>query len=731
MAGENRGANRRFRSVLLAGTGLGILQAHSAYADDQKTDATADRGSVQEVYVLGERDSYKGEISSLSKLTTPVQDTPQSIATVTQQVMEDRAVTDFNEALRNVPGITIGAGEFRSLGNSPTIRGFSARTDMFLDGIRDYGDYFRDPFNLEGIEVLEGPSGILFGRGSTGGVIEQATKLPKLQEAISGILTGGTDDTRRATIDVNEPISALGAGTALRVNAMGIKAQVTDRDVVADSRWGFAPSLSFGMGTPTRVTLAYFHQYNDDIPDYGLPYFGITPAAVSQDNFYGFRSDYMRTRTDIASFKVDHDFSDSITLENQLRYASYGRDFRFSEPLIATTIPLTTPLSAVNVTRNDNEGKSVDTMLWDQFFGTMRFQTGDIHNTAVVGIEGGHEKAAPIFYNFSGVPTTPLLDPNENQAFTGSEYPRYQTHLSADSVAPFIMNTATLGNWQAILGVRWDRFDLDYNDVNYSTTKPGVVTTTDHIPHIDEDFSYRAALSYKITPHGNAYFSFGTSFDPSAEDLSLISSSRSFSLNNANLDPEKNKTFELGTKWDLLQEKLILSGSIFRLEKDNARVPDPTNPVLNILAGSQQVDGGEVRAEGNLTASWQVLAGYTYLDSKVTETAKGAAPVGAPLMNTPKHAFSAWTTYRLGERLEFGGGGRFVSSQYTQNVPPIKTVPGFWDFDAMAKYAITTRIAAQLNVKNLFNRYYYDQLHFFHVVPGEGRTLLVSISATY
>jgi catecholate siderophore receptor len=202
-------------------------------------------------------------------------------------------------------------------------------------------------------------------------------------------------------------------------------------------------------------------------------------------------------------------------------------------------------------------------------------------------------------------------------------------------------------------------------------------------------------------------------------------------LNNANLDPEKNKTFELGTKWDVLNDKLILSGAIFRLEKDNARVPDPTNPVLNILAGSQQVDGGEVRAEGNLTANWQILGGYTYLDSKVTETAKGAAPVGAPLMNTPKHAFTAWTTYRLGERLEFGGGGRFVSSQYTQNVPPIKTVPGFWDFDAMAKYAITTRIAAQFNVNNIFNRYYYDQLHFFHVVPGEGRTLLVSISATY
>jgi catecholate siderophore receptor len=731
MSADNRGATKLFRSVLLAGTGLSILQAHSAYAEDPRADDAVDRGDLQEVRVLGQRDAYKKDVTSLAKLTTPVVDTPQSIATVTQQVMQDRAVTDFNQALRNVPGITIGAGEFRSLGNSPTIRGFVARTDMFLDGIRDYGDYYRDPFNLEAIEVLEGPASILFGRGSTGGVIEQASKLPKLQEAISGILTGGTDDTRRATIDVNEPLAAVAGGTAVRVNAMGIKANVTDRDVVADSRWGFAPSISFGLGTPTRLTLAYYHQHNDDIPDYGLPYFGITPAAVSRDNFYGFRSDYMRTRTDIGSIRLDHDFSDSFTIENHLRYASYGRDFRFTEPLIATTIPLTTPLSAVNVTRNVNAGNSVDTMLWDQLFGTVRFQTGAVRNAAVIGIEGGHEKAAPLFDNFSGVPATPLLDPNENQVFTGREFPRYATHLSADSVAPFLINTATLDRWELTVGIRWDRFDVDYNDVNYSTTSFGTVVKTDHIPHTDEMFSYRGALSYRIAAHGNAYFSFGTSFNPSAEDLSLISSSRSFSLNNSQLDPEKNKTFELGTKWELFHEKLLLSGALFRLQKDNARVPDPTNSLLNILAGSQQVDGGEVRAEGNLTANWQILGGYTYLDSKVTESAKGAAPVGSPLMNTPKHAFTTWTVYRLGQRLEFGGGGRFVSSQFTQNVPPIKTVPGFWDFDAMAKYALTTRVAAQLNVNNIFNRYYYDQLHFFHVVPGPGRTLLISISASY
>lgn len=727
MTGKTRRGRQHLGKALLAGTGLGVLQAGGAHAQE-----SAPSPNRPEVDIFGERDTYRIEESSLSKLTAPIIDLPQSIDTVSQQVLLDRAVTDLNEALHTVPGITIGAGEFRSMGNTPSIRGFVARTDMFLDGIRDYGDYYRDTFNLESIEVLEGPSSILFGRGSTGGVIEQASKLPRLVPAIAGTLTGGTDATRRATLDVNEPFPGLGTGAAARVTAMGHEAGVADRDVVETSRWGVAPSLALGLGTPTRLTLAYFHQYNDDIPDYGLPYFGSTPAPAPRNNFYGFKSDYLRTRTDIASLKVEHEFSDRFTLENQLRYADYTRNFRFTEPLISATIPLSTPLAAVNVTRNVDSGNSDDTMLWDQFFGTARWNLGAIRNTSVVGIEGGHEKAAPHFENSSGVPSTPLLTPNENQPFSAtSTFPRYDTHLGADSVAPFVINTAELERWTTTLGVRWDYFAVDYNDVGYSTTVPGRVVKTDHIPHTDRMFSYRGALTYRAAANGNVYFSFGTSFNPSAEDLSLISSSRSFSLNNAELSPEKNRTFELGTKWAFAEGRLDASGAVFRLEKENARVPDPNNVLLNILGGVQRVDGAEVRLEGRITSKWRMTAGYTYLDSKQTESTPGAAPVGAPLMNTPKHALTIWSVFRVGDRFELGGGSRFVSSQYTQNVPPVKTVPQFWTFDAMARYTLTRYVSAQLNVNNVFNRYYYDQLHFFHVVPGPGRTALFSLNVRF
>jgi len=736
MTNETQRRSGNLRTVaLLAGTGIGVLQVNGVYAAESESaaDVPANRDALEQVTVFGQKDAYKLDSSGLSKLAVPLIDVAQSINTISAQEMQDRAVMDLNQALKTVPGITIGAGEFRSIGTSPTIRGFAARTDMFMDGIRDYGDYYRDPFNVEAIEVLEGPAGVVFGRGSTGGVIEQDSKLPKLQPLIAGTLTGGTDSTRRATIDINELLTGLGEGAAFRINAMGHKAMVTDRNVVEDSRYGFAPSFSLGLGTPTRLTLAYFRQYNDDIPDYGLPYLGTQPAQVPRDNYYGFRDDYMHTLTDVVTFKVEHDFSDAVTIQNQARYARYSRDFRFTEPLIAATVPVTTPLTAVTVTRNDNTGRSVDSMLWDQLNMTIRWTIGGIDNISVLGIEGGHERAVPEFDNSSGVPTSPLLNPNENLDFSAtSTFPRYKTHLTANSVAPYVIDTVKFSQaWEATVGLRYDHFAVDYNDASFSSTVHGLIVKADHIEHTDNMGSYRAALTYKPATNGSIYLAFGTSFNPSAEDLSLISSSRSFSLNNANLDPEKNRTYELGTKWSVIDGHLDLSAAIFRLQKDNARVPDPANVLLNILGGSQRVDGAELRAEGQVTAKWRIDAGYEYLDGKQTGSTKGAAPVGAPLMNTPKHALTVWNVYQILPRLEVGGGSRFVSSQFTQNAPPIKTVPGFWTFDAMAKYAFTANIAAQLNVNNLTNRYYYDQLHFFHVVPGEGRTALLSLNVRY
>src|SRR5581483_3120251 len=316
------------RAALLAGSGIALLAPVVALAQ------TSDGGQRHEqIIVEGQRSpDYKVADPSVGKLTEPLLDTPQSITTVSQQLMQDRAVSNLNDAFRNIPTITIGAGEFKSLGTSPTIRGFVARTDMFIDGQRDIGDYYRDTFDFEQVQVLEGPASTLFGRGSTGGVINQVTKKPQLAGFVSGNLIVGTDLTRRVTVDVNQELPELGPGAAFRIDAMGHEADVTGRDVVEQSRYGFAPSLSLGLGTPTRLTLAYLHESADDVPDYGIPYLGSQVAAEPRQNFYGFKSDYLNTGTDIVTLTVEHDFMEGVNITNKLRYAAYSQNFRFTEP---------------------------------------------------------------------------------------------------------------------------------------------------------------------------------------------------------------------------------------------------------------------------------------------------------------------------------------------------------------------------------------------------------------
>ncbi|HTB63735.1 MAG TPA: TonB-dependent receptor plug domain-containing protein, partial [Opitutales bacterium] len=348
--------------------------------------ATAESGNppakLPDVLVTGSApDSYKADDVALPKYTEPLRDTPQSITVVPKQVMQDQNSTTLRDVLRNVAGISIAAGEGGSQGDNLTLRGFTARNDIFLDGMRDFGSYYRDPFIFEQVDVLEGPESVMFGRGSTGGIINQETKTPELSPFIAGTLTAGTDLTRRATMDLNEPLPDLGQGAALRLNLMGNDSKVAGRDVGENRRFGIAPSLAFGLGTSTRLTLSYLHESEDDIPDYGIPWYFNGPASVSRENYYGFKDDYLKTNVDMFTAKLEHDVSDSLTLSNQARFANYTRDFRITEPKIDPATTLATPQSAIIVDRNELGGRSTETYLWDQMDATARFNTGFIEHT--------------------------------------------------------------------------------------------------------------------------------------------------------------------------------------------------------------------------------------------------------------------------------------------------------------------------------------------------------------
>src|SRR5581483_1639726 len=352
---------------------------------------------------------------SLSKFQLPLSETPQTITAVPQQVMAQQNTTTLRDVLRNVAGISLAAGEGGAQGDNLTIRGFTARNDLFIDGMRDFGSYYRDPFNTQEVEILQGPSSVTFGRGSTGGIVNQASKTPDLNRYLALDLDFGTDLTRRGTVDINTPVPRLGQGAAFRLNLMGDEGNVAGRDVAENRRDGFAPSLALGVGTPTRLTLSYFHQNEDDIPDYGIPWMFNGPAPVPHSSYYGLRDgNYLRTYDDIGTVKVEHDVNEKVTVRDQVRYANYVRDALITEPQL-NGIKLWTPLDAVSVTRHEIAVNSTETFLDEQLDAIAHFQTGPIRHTFVSGIEAGRETSDPTRPNYTA-PSTSLLDPNPNQS---------------------------------------------------------------------------------------------------------------------------------------------------------------------------------------------------------------------------------------------------------------------------------------------------------------------------
>jgi catecholate siderophore receptor len=312
------------------------------------------------------------------------------------------------------------------------------------------------------------------------------------------------------------------------------------------------------------------------------------------------------------------------------------------------------------------------------------------------------------------------LDPDTNQTFSGIPRISSSVNVLASSYGAYAIDTLRLGEkWQLIGGVRVDRFGADYKQ----TVAPALA-----FDRADVMTSWRGVVVYKPVATGSLYFDYGTSFNPSAESLSL-------SAANADTPPEKNRSYEIGTKWDLYSRKMSLRAALFRTDKTNAREPDPNNPTLNVLAGSQRVDGFQLEASGRLTDRWQLLSSYAFMNSKVVSSKFFPEANDAQLANVPRNTFSLWSSYQMPRRLDVGGGTDFVDSRTASSTSPtdpvtglVKRVPGYWNVNAMARYPLTERVGLQVNVYNLTNKYYYDQLHPRHIVPGPGRSALIGLN---
>lgn len=700
--------------------------------------------------------------TGIDLLPTKILDTPQSINVVPAEVIKQQGLSNLQDALKNVPGITLNAGEGGTHGDLVNLRGFSAGDDYFMDGLRDTGLYDRDTFDYEAVEIYKGPASTLFGRGSTGGVINQVLKAPQLYPIEDVAVTGGSNAEFRGTADVNYVLSDT---SAIRVNVMAQRNLQEGRPFSRIQRYGIAPSIAFGLGTDTSFTLKYLHQQEDNIPDYGIPFLFDKPAPVARDSFYGLPSDdRFKTEVDVVTGRFEHKFDAVFTISDTMRYGHYWFDSRQTAPTygsancftntvspyyysggtLCATLPaagrvptttfnplypvLGTPLSAIFVERDRPSSKGTIATLMNDANLTAHFATGALDHTVVFGVEYDNESAGLTrFANQNTViAPTPLLAPDPLEAFPGTQTSVRQKPITkTDTLGLVVTDTVALSTqWTVTGAIRYDHFRARFDQA---------IGAPSHFTHTDDIWSPRAAVVFKPTPETSVYVSYGTSFNPSAENLSLAA-------NNQALPPEEDKTYELGGKAQVLDGMLSLTAALFSTEMTNARITDPLNVSLQALAGTLHVNGFEFGAQGRLTDHWEIIFGYTYLDP----TAVGLAGAGihGPIPNTTHNQANIWTTYDFDDGIKLGTGLNYVGRRNagTDNatVPgSIVTahVPSYVTWDAMLGYKINDTFGLQLNAYNLTDAYYFVNAYFTrpgenHTNPGPGRTFLLTATAS-
>lgn len=760
-------------SPRLLASAIGMaFTATSAYAADPAAstaitlDATSVNGQAEQAST-----DYKVEKAASQKYTAPLVDTPRSVTVIPQQVIKDTNALNLQDALRTVPGITFGAGEGGNpQGDRPFIRGFDAQGDTYLDGVRDTGAQTREIFAIESVEVAKGPNSAIGGRGAAGGTINLVSKRAHLGNSLDGAWTWGSDQTQRYTFDGNYQFSDSVAG---RLNLMTHESNVAGRDKVNYDRWGIAPSLAFGLGTPTRVNLDYYHLESDDLPDSGVPYTvpaGGTANRTSANpskpyaggdssNFYGLTDrDFRKSRVDIATIAIEHDLTDALTLKNTLRHGNSMQDYILTQPDDSKG-----NVSNGSVWRRANTrvGNTATTTNQTDLFG--EFYLGGLKNSFSTGIEFSREESQRSTYNVdtdtvpggaadttcspgsigagSSYNCTSLGNPNPDDPWSGAISRNYAgTTTRSKTRALYVFDTLELTpQWLLNMGLRYDHFDTEFRSYNADGS---TVVSSKGVSAKGQDTSEfltgQLGLVWKPADNGSIYVSYATSATPPGAQLGEGiegnplggTTDRAGNLLAGDLQPEETTNYEIGTKWDLLDQRLSLTAALFRTEKENARVQVGTTSYENV--GETRVEGIELSASGKLTDKWQVFAGYTYMEARQVDGGPlGKANDGNQLPNTPNNSASLWTTYQVTPKLTIGGGA-FYTDDVFGNVANTTMVDSYVRFDAMAAYKLTRNIDLQLNVQNLTDEVYYDKAFSTHFAnQAAGRTALLTTSVHF
>jgi catecholate siderophore receptor len=689
--------------------------------------AQAQNNTLKEITVSTEQDAGYAPAagSTATKGSAPLRDIPQAVNVVPAQLLRDQGATSMQDALRNAPGVAFNHGDGQR--DQVVIRGFSAIADWFVDGVRDDALYFRDLSDTERIEVLKGPAAVLYGRGSSGGLINRVTKKPVFGESFGEVSLGlGSHDFKRATADLNAPI---GEAMAFRLNVAREKSG-SYRDQQFIDRYSIAPSLAMKFSPQTDLLLQYTNAYDQRLTDFGIPALNGRPVNVPIGTYYGSafakRDDTTTTKVQSFTATLNHRLSDALSLRNITRYSNYHLD-RYNTLPSGTTDPvrLTVGRTRGFVDRDESGWFNQTDLTWHNELGGFRQEW-------LVGAEFGvQDKRAYTVSSATGfervsIPNPVAVPPPIPAAsyLATSAIPNNSTFKTA---ALYAQNQITLApQWKALVGGRYDVFD---QETSFERTLAPLART-------DRKFSPRAGLVWQPSETQSYYLSYSRSFQPSAETFAL-------SASNAANDPEITVNKEIGTKLDFLDGALNFTAAVFNLERSGIKNSDPANPARQINVGTQRTNGLELTLAGKLPGRWDVSAGYAYLDGRMVKSVATVSslqlPIGAPMAVqgkvaplTPRHSAFLWLMKDLGHGFSAGGGLNYMAARFA-SLTNLVTLPSYVTADLAGSYK-TERYELALNLKNIANKKHYISAHGTVdnlILPGPPRELQVTLRAKF
>jgi len=686
---------------LLAGTALAARRNTNADAATRAYTLEL-RLHPERVEVTAHAEPYRpGASSTATRTLTALRDVPQTLTVLPRELLADQNAQSLGGAMRNVAGVTVAQGE----GNRDqlVIRGISTASDFFVNGVRDDQERFRDLYNVQSVEVLQGPAAVLFGRGGAGGVVNLVTSRPSRYTPSEVTVSAGSFGHKRATAQLG---GALNGKAAYRLNLM-TEDSGGFRDAFFLKRYALNPTLGFEFSESTNLTVSFEHLSDHRLADRGVPSQAGRPFAAAAHQLFGSANQNdARNGNDTASVVFEHRFSPQLLLRNSFLSGQYDKFYQNVYPGSAVNASGTFSLAAYN-----HEVDRTNTFNQTDLIYTVR--TGGISHTLLAGTEFGHQFQDELRMTAAAINNVPAASPVRDADFASAPT-TVNRHATSDIAAVYVQDQLALGaGFKAVVGARTDRFAVSVDDrlpVNVDLARTDVAT------------SPRAGVIYQPTRSASIYSSYSYTFLPSGQTLGLAA-------NTAQLTPENARNYEVGAKLDLLDQRLNVSAALFRLDRNNVKNTDPNDPTRLVLTGQQRTDGVTISTSGTLLPKWSVFGGYSYLNARITGNTS-AAPAGRLVGLVPRSQFNLWSTYDLSARWGAGGGIVHQAKMFASFSNQVE-LPAFTRADALVYYRMN-RYRIALNAENLFDTGYYSTANGDNnISPGAPRSVQLSLRVVF